>query len=302
MSPIMTRTILYTLVLLIGYIGKQCGLFQVSDRRFLSSLILYVTLPFAVIKGFQGVVLSPALLASFAVGLAANLLLLCVGLIISWNKPPQERAFFALNTSSYNIGNFAMPFLVGILSSDGFAAMCMFDIATAMVTYGVNVAVADGIMGSGNAFSLTPMLKKIFTTPTFLVYLALIALSLLHLQLPTLVMDVADLAGGSNAFLAMLSIGILFNVKLPKNGLKNLVLLLISRYALNFIMAFSVFLLPLPQSIQQALAVVLLAPIASSAPLLTDTSGADGQLSALANSLSIPISILGMSIMLSVVS
>ena len=180
--------------------------------------------------------------------------------------------------------------------------MCMFDIATAMVTYGVNVAVADGIMGSGKAFSLTPMLKKIFTTPTFLVYLALIALSLLHLQLPTLVMDVADLAGGSNAFLAMLSIGILFNVKLPKNGLKNLVLLLISRYALNFIMAFSVFLLPLPQSIQQALAVVLLAPIASSAPLLTDTSGADGQLSALANSLSIPISILGMSIMLSVVS
>lgn len=302
MSPIFTRTILYTIVLLMGYIGKQCGLFRTSDRRFLSSLILYITLPCAVIKGFQGVVLSPSLLLSFVIGLVANLLLLIAGLTVSLKKTEAERAFFALNTSSYNIGNFAMPFLVGILSSDGFAAMCMFDIATAMVTYGVNVAVADGIMGSGKAFSIKPMLKKIFTTPTFLVYLFLIALSLLHLELPNIVMDVADLAGGANAFLAMLSIGILFNIKLPRNGLKNVTILLITRYTLKFIMAFGVLALPLPVTIKQSLAVVLLAPIASSVPLLTDNVGADGQLSALVNSLSIPLSILGMSLMLGIAS
>ncbi len=298
MSPILTRTFLYTIVLLMGYFGKKAKLFQPSDSRFLSSVILYITLPCAIVNGFQGVILSPALAASFGVGLAANILLLFAGLIVSIKKSPKQRAFFALNLSSYNVGNFAMPFLTGMLAADGFAALCMFDIAVAMMTYGVNVAIADGIMGSGKAFSLKPMFKKIFTTPTFLMYLLLIILSLLHLSLPPLVLEVTALAGGANAFLAMLSIGILFDMKIPKTGLKDLILLLATRYGLKFAMAFVVLLLPFPKEIRQGLAVVLVAPIASSAPLLTENAGANGQLAAVANSISIPLSILSMSIML----
>ncbi len=299
MSPVLTRTFLYTIVLLMGYLGKKAKLFHPSDSRFLSSVILYITLPCAIVNGFQGVSISPALVASFAVGLIANVLLLCAGLLISLKKAPRQRAFFALNLSSYNVGNFAMPFLTGLLAADGFAALCMFDIAVAMMTYGVNVAVADGIMGSGKAFSLKPMFKKIFTTPTFLMYLFLIALSLLHLSLPPLVLEVTSLAGGANAFLAMLSIGILFDIKLPKTGLKDLVLLLVTRYSLKFAMAFLVLHLPFPAAIRQGLAVVLVAPIASSAPLLTENAKADGQLAAVANSVSFPLSILSMSMMLS---
>ena len=298
MSPVLTRTFLYTIVLLMGYFGKKAKLFQTSDSRFLSSVILYITLPCAIVNGFQGVRISPALVASFGIGLVANILLLLAGLLISLKKQPCQRAFFALNLSSYNVGNFAMPFLTGMLAADGFAALCMFDIAVAMMTYGVNVAIADGIMGSGKAFSLKPMFKKIFTTPTFLMYLLLITLSVIHLSLPPLVLEVTALAGGANAFLAMLSIGILFDIKIPKTGLKDLILLLITRYGLKFAMAFGVLFLPFPKEIRQGLAVVLVAPIASSAPLLTEKAGADGQLAAVANSISIPLSILSMSVML----
>ena len=298
MSPVFTRTFLYTIVLLMGYTGKRCGLFRTSDSRFLSALILHITLPCAIVNGFQGVTLSPALVASFGVGLAANFILLGWGVLVSAKKSPRQRAFFALNLSSYNVGNFAMPFLTGMLAADGFAALCMFDIAVAMMTYGVNVAVADGLMGSGKAFSLKPMFKKIFTTPTFLMYLFLIAVSLFHISLPSLFLEVTALAGGANAFLAMLSIGILFDIKIPKTGLKDLVLLLCSRYALKYAMAFAVLMMPFPHAIRQGLAVVLVAPIASSAPLLTENAGADGQLSAVANSISIPLSIISMSVML----
>ena len=300
MSPVLTRTFLYIIVLLMGYVGKRTNLFRTSDSRFLSSLILYITLPCAVVNGFQGVTLSPALVASFGIGLAANLILLLSILLLSAKKSPKQRAFFALNLSSYNVGNFAMPFLTGMLAADGFAALCMFDIAVAMMTYGVNVAVADGIMGSGKAFSLKPMFRKIFTTPTFLTYILLIVLSLLHISLPSMVLEVTALAGGANGFLAMLSIGILFDIRLPKTGAKDLFLLLITRYGLKFCMAFCVFLLPLPAAVKQGLMVVLVAPIASSAPLLTENAGADGQLSAIANSISIPLSIVAMSFMLSI--
>ena len=41
MSPVLTRTFLYIVVLLMGYVGKRTNLFRTSDSRFLSSLIFW---------------------------------------------------------------------------------------------------------------------------------------------------------------------------------------------------------------------------------------------------------------------
>lgn len=72
--------------------------------------------------------------------------------------------------------------------------------------------------GKGRGAGLGSVLKKLFTTPTFLVYVAMVALSLLHWELPGFVMNVAVMAGNANSFLAMLCIGILFEVRFPREG------------------------------------------------------------------------------------
>ena len=44
---------------------KRAGLFRVQDARFLSAVIMNITLPAAIVKGFAGVELSGVLLLTF---------------------------------------------------------------------------------------------------------------------------------------------------------------------------------------------------------------------------------------------
>lgn len=296
---VLTKTFIYVALLLIGYGGKRLGLFSREDTRFLSMVILNLTMPAAVINGFQGVEVRGVLFWGLAIGITANLLLAVFGQVASRKKAPAERVVYTYSSSAFNVANFAIPFLTGLITSDGFAAICMFDISVAITCYGVNVALADACMGGDGKVHLKPLLRKIFTTPVFLTYLMLVTLSLLHLQLPSVVLELTGVIGNANAFLAMLSIGILFEIKLPKKG-RNIVFGVLSlRYGFCIAMMLVVyFLLPIPQDIKIALCVVLLAPCASSAPMLTETSGGDGSIAAAINSLSIPISITCMTLAL----
>ena len=175
----------------------------------------------------------------------------------------------------------------------------MFDISVALMCYGVNIAVGNARMGGDGRVRFVPLVKKIFSSPVFLTYMTLIILSLCNIKLPQAFLDLSGTIGSGNGFLAMLSIGILFELKLPKVGRSIIVRLLVLRYSLCFTMSMIVyFLLPLPQDIRLSLCVVLMAPCASSAPLLTEASGADGSVAAAINSLSIPISITIMTLLL----
>ena len=58
----------------------------------------------------------------------------------------------------------------------------------------------------------------------------MVALSLLHWELPGFVMNVAVMAGNANSFLAMLCIGILFEVRFPREDRATVARVLAGRY------------------------------------------------------------------------
>lgn len=207
----------YLAVLAGGYLLKRAGLFRVQDARFLSAVIMNITLPAAIVKGFAGVELSGVLLLTFVFSFLVSLTLVCTGAVLSRGRPAVERGTTILNTNTFNCGNFAIPFLSGVVSSESFAAMCMFDVGAAIFTYGPNAAVAQRAMGGGKGrgagarFSV----EKAFHHAHFSCVCGDVALSLLHWELPGFVMNVAVMAGNANSFLAMLCIGILFEVRVP---------------------------------------------------------------------------------------
>ena len=300
-EAVLTKTFIYVTLLAIGYIFKRLKIFGRENSKFLNNVICNLTMPAAVINGFQGVELSAALLAGLGIGLFTNIFLLVLGQVVSRKKDPKERVIYVFSAGCFNIANFAMPFLTGLITTEGFAAICMFDISVALMCYGVNVAVADARMGGDGKIRVKPLLKKVFSTPVFLTYLLLIALSLCHWQLPSLVLELTGVIGGANSFLAMLSIGILFEFRLPKTGRSIVFKLLGLRFSVCLcIMAVVYFLFPLPADIKKALCVVLMAPCAGSAPLLTENAGADGSVAAAINSLCIPVSIALMATLLTV--
>ena len=294
MSNVLTQTIVYVVLLFAGYGFKKAGIFKVEDTDFLKKVILYLTMPAMAVNGLKDLELQPSFLWCFLVGFGTSTILMLVGMAATRKKSPEEKVMYLFNLNTYNIGNFAIPFLTGLLSTDGFAALCLFDIGVAIYLYGIDYSLAEAVKGGKSRFSLKFLLKKIFTSPITDMYLLMILLAALHLRLPEPVLKLASVMGNANAFLAMLSIGIL--------NLWDMVKFFALRYVTIVIIMIAVILfIPFSPDIRQAICVLLMAPVASIAPLLTQNAGGDGAKAAQVNSVSILLGIAGMMVVYALV-
>ena len=302
MSNVLTQTIVYVVLLFAGYGFKKAGIFKVEDTDFLKKVILYLTMPAMAVNGLKDLELQPSFLWCFLVGFGTSTILMLVGMAATRKKSPEEKVMYLFNLNTYNIGNFAIPFLTGLLSTDGFAALCLFDIGVAIYLYGIDYSLAEAVKGGKSRFSLKFLLKKIFTSPITDMYLLMILLAALHLRLPEPVLKLASVMGNANAFLAMLSIGILFELNLDKKNLWDMVKFFALRYGTIVIIMIAVILfIPFSPDIRQAICVLLMAPVASIAPLLTQNAGGDGAKAAQVNSVSILLGIAGMMVVYALV-
>lgn len=302
MSNVLTQTIVYVVLLFAGYGFKKAGIFKVEDTDFLKKVILYLTMPAMAVNGLKDLELQPSFLWCFLVGFGTSTILMLVGMAATRKKSPEEKVMYLFNFNTYNIGNFAIPFLTGLLSTDGFAALCLFDIGVAIYLYGIDYSLAEAVKGGKSRFSLKFLLKKIFTSPITDMYLLMILLAALHLRLPEPVLKLASVMGNANAFLAMLSIGILFELKLDRKNLREMVKFFALRYGtILVIMAGVILFIPFSPDIRQAICVLLAAPVASIAPLLTQNAGGNGAKAAQINSVSILLGIAGMMIVYALV-
>lgn len=302
MSNVLTQTIVYVVLLFAGYGFKKAGIFKVEDTDFLKKVILYLTMPAMAVNGLKDLELQPSFLWCFLVGFGTSTILMLVGMAATRKKSPEEKVMYLFNLNTYNIGNFAIPFLTGLLSTDGFAALCLFDIGVAIYLYGIDYSLAEAVKGGKSRFSLKFLLKKIFTSPITDMYLLMILLAALHLRLPEPVLKLASVMGNANAFLAMLSIGILFELNLDKKNLWDMVKFFALRYVTIVIIMIAVILfIPFSSDIRQAICVLLMAPVASIAPLLTQNAGGDGAKAAQVNSVSILLGIAGMMVVYALV-
>lgn len=302
MSNVLTQTIVYVVLLFAGYGFKKAGIFKVEDTDFLKKVILYLTMPAMAVNGLKDLELQPSFLWCFLVGFGTSTILMLVGMAATRKKSPEEKVMYLFNLNTYNIGNFAIPFLTGLLSTDGFAALCLFDIGVAIYLYGIDYSLAEAVKGGKSRFSLKFLLKKTFTSPITDMYLLMILLAALHLRLPEPVLKLASVMGNANAFLAMLSIGILFELKLDRKNLREMVKFFALRYGtILVIMAGVILFIPFSPDIRQAICVLLAAPVASIAPLLTQNAGGDGAKAAQINSVSILLGIAGMMIVYALV-
>ena len=290
----------YLFVLFGGYALKRLGVFDSGDAKTLSKIIMKITLPAAILKGFAGVDFTVYLVRVALMAVVLNFFLLGSGVLFSRGKQPAERGLCVLNSNTFNCGNFAMPFLSAVVSAASFAAVCMFDMANAVFTFGPNIALAHKVMEGGKGrVTAASVLRRMFREPTWDVYCVLIVTTLLGIPLPGFVLRVADLAGSANAFLGMLCIGILFELHLPKSDFGLIAGILARRYLICGAFAvFAFFILPIPAEMARTTAIVLMAPIANCAAMISVENGCDGTAAAVVNSFSMVISILCMVTML----
>ncbi len=292
MEAILGKGLVFIFMIILGYTLKKIGFFMVDDGKLISKILLNITLPAAVISGFSKFTADNSLVFVVLLGLGCNLIMLMCGFLVSRKKDNSTKAFYMLNFPGYNIGTFTMPFVQNFLGSFGVVVTCMFDTGNAIMCTGGSYQATDSIINAGGKSNLKQMVKKLFSSVPFITYIFMMVITLLGIELPSIIINISSTIAPANAFLAMLFIGIMFEITLEIRYLKQIAFTLFIRYLFGFIFFLLLyFCTPFSLQVKQVLGILVFSPISSLSPLFTEKITGNAALSSLANSLSIVISI-----------
>lgn len=292
MLDIITRAGCFVAIIILGYSLKRIGFFKQEDFRILSRITLRITLPASIISGFGGKQIDAGLLLLPFLGLGCGIFYITLGFLLNRRRSAEKRAFEMLNLSGYNIGTFVLPFAQSFLGPMGVIATSIFDTGNAVVCLGGAYSVAS-MVKDGAGFSWKRLGKSLLTSVPFMTYMIMLAMNLTKCPVPGPVMELARIVGNSNAFMAMLTIGVGFRLEANRAQLGASAKILGLRYGFGIAFAcIFYFLLPFPREVRQALVILAFSPIGSAVPAFTGEMKSDVGLSSAINSMSIVISII----------
>ena len=291
MLDVLIRAGSFVAVIFLGFILRKIGMFRKEDFKVLSNVVLKITLPAAIVVSFANTQLTPDMLVMVLLGFGIGVVYMLAAYLINLKKTSGEKGFAIINLSGSNVGCFAMPFIQSFLGPAAVVATSLFDSGNAIVVLGGSYGVASTIK-EGSGLSFKRLFKSLLTSVPFLFYLVLTALKILNVNIPSQVVDFVQPVANANAFMAMLMIGVGFELSADKTQLKKIVKIVALRYSIGAVFALTAyFLMPFSQDIRNALVLLALSPVGSSAPIFTQMLGEDEGLASAVNSICILISV-----------
>lgn len=259
------------LIIILSYFFKRVKILDVGTARKLAYVVMYLTLPCAILTSANGISFDVSLLGVMLVSALANFILLLVAFFSA--RHYEQRMFAMLNVTCFNIGNFIIPFMQHTMSPKAFLALCMFDLINALFCFGGAYSVA--LYLNRKYFpelkvTFTSILKEMSKSLPFYVYAFVIILSSLGLSLPPDFLKLFNSIAGANTLLCMMIIGIALSFNITKEQLIRVVRTWAIRYITCAIMAALVwFFVPLEKEIRVIIMIILMAPMTSIAPIFT---------------------------------
>lgn len=292
MQEILVRAGCFVAIILLGYVLRKIGFFAKEDFKVLSKIVIKITLPAAIVSSFAGKEIDPTMLVIAAIGLGGGIVYMVLAWIGNLSEDKERKSFDIINLAGYNIGNFTLPFVQSFLGPMGVITTSLFDIGNACICLGGSYSIAS-MVKQGTGFSLKSILRALLKSVAFDCYVVMIFFNLVHISVPSFVTSFAQIIGNANAFVAMLMIGVGFELSGDFGQMKRVFRLLAVRYAVALLLACGCFyFLPFDLEIRQTLMILVFSPIASAAPAFTEDLKGDIGLSSAVNSISILCSII----------
>lgn len=298
MQDILIRAGSYVAIIVLGYVLRTVGVFKASDFKVLSTIVLKITLPAALVSSFAGTEIDPSMLSLVAIGMGCGILYMALAMLMNLRTGSTQQAFALLNLSGYNIGNFTLPFVQSFLGPVGMVTTSLFDTGNACICLGSSFGIAS-LIKEHKGFSFKRVAKALISSVPFDCYVILTVLNLAKIRLPGAVLTFAQTVGNANAFLAMLMVGVGFRLAGDRTQLCVILRLMVVRYGVAILLALVCwFALPFDAEIRKTLAILVFSPITSAAPAFTAELEGDVGLASAINSLSIVCSITSITAML----
>ena len=234
------------------------------------------------------------------IGLVSNIIMLFISFILSRKEENILKGYYMINCSGYNIGNFVMPFVQSFFPGMGVAYLCMFDVGNSIMCTGGTYALTSGLVHTGEKYepvNLRSIAAKLLVSVPFVVYMLMLVCAVLQLHLPQPVYTLTGLIGGANTFLSMLMIGMMFEMTLDLDKLKQVREVVLYRYVFGIALAWLCFYhVPLSAEVKEVLTLVFLAPSTAIGPIFIARMGGNVELAGFANSITIVLSIILMTL------
>lgn len=287
MYEILARAGCFFAIIVMGHVLRRIGFFQKSDFKVLSKIVMKITLPAAIVSSFAGKTIDLTMLIVILIGLGVGAIHMILAILLSVKKEKGQRAFEIVNGSGLNIGSFSLPFVQSFFGPMGVITTSLFDIGNACVCLGGSYSVARMIK-NGEKFSVTVLLRSLFKSIAFDCYIIAMILNLAGISLPGPAMTLVEIIGNANVFMAMLMVGVGFELSGDIQKIKDIGRMVAVRILVGILFAALFFSCPpLPLEARQALALLPFAPIPSPAPAYTEDLKEDVGLASAANSVSI---------------
>ena len=237
----------FILIIMLGFALKTKGVCTREHGSFLSTIIMNITLPCSLLSSINNLEITPILLVALACGFLGNVITNLSGYLIQKKESPMTRALSMINSSGYNIGTFTLPFVQSFFPSNLIGYVCLFDTGNALMCLGGTYSAASTVVANEEKQSFKTVAKKLFSSIPFCTYIILFFLSLFHIAIPTQILTVT-----ANAFLAMLMIGILLEIKLDLSQIRLIKKILLNRYAVTLgLSLFVYFILPIDLTVKK---------------------------------------------------
>lgn len=292
MEAVLIKSLGFIFIIILGYVLKKVKFFKAEDGLFFSKLVMNITLPAALIAGSSGMSIDVITIMIILMGLLCNLFNVYLAKFLNRKSSSATQAISMINCSGYNVGNFAIPFAASFFNATGMIYMCMFDIGNAFMGLGGTYALARNVVDGRGRLNLKNLVKVLSKSIPFDVYLLLFIISIFNITIPAPIITIASMIGSANGFLAMLMIGILIEVNITKQQFKDISKILLVRYMGNGLLSLLVyFILPFPMLAKQMIILILFSPISTIAAVYSKMIDPNNPAPALANSISIVISI-----------
>lgn len=290
-------------MIFIGFTLKKKGYLKNEDRTAISNLVFVITLPCVLISSFKKFEFNISLLLAIFIGLGLNLIMILIGYLFTINRDDKTRSIYILSCSGYNIGTFTFPFVSSFLDASSMIVVAMFDIGNAIMSLGGTNAIACSLSKDNvEADQFKQFVKRITSSIPFMTYITMLTISLIGIKIPTFIYTITDMIGGASTFLIMVLVGLMLEIKIPKDDFKDVSKVVFIRYFGSIIFATLIYFgLPFSIEFKKALMIAVFAPSTALSIVFCQKLGCKPTTASAINSLCIPTSLICITLLLLVI-
>jgi malate permease and related proteins len=279
------------IIISLGYLLKRFNIIKESDGEAISRIVFNLTLPCLIMISFNNIKIDFSLIFIMINGFVYGIFLAFLGFLAFKKESRKIKGMMMMIVPGFNIGLFAYPLVEGIWGQEGIKYFGMFDMGNALIVFGLTYLIGSFYSSDKNTFELKQVVVKMSRSIPLLTYIAICVISMIGLQLPTVILDVAGVISKANMPLSLVLLGIFLDFSLDKSYFKKIIKYLTLRYIVGLsIGVLSFFVLPFDNMFRYTILLALILPMSFSALIYAVQFNYDKKLIGTVSNLTILIS------------